>query len=127
MGIRHGESCSNPDNQNGGMIFPAPISPLFQEDPSHLNASHTTYSRSNDNDSVAIPPHPLRIKPAGNVYGANENIKLSAGYFAILPDELIIQILESLDAVALTQLQRTCKALYAFTRLEDLWKTLYIE
>lgn len=84
-------------------------------------------SGSGDNKSVAIPLHPLRIKPAGNAYAADENIKASAGYFADLPDELIIQILDYLDAVALQQLQRTCKALYAFTRLEDLWKTLYIE
>lgn len=94
---------------------------------SHPNATHALKSTPNANDSVAIPSHPLRIKPAGNAYAAGENIKESAGFFAILPDELIIQIFEYLGAAALQQLQRTCKALYAFTRLEDLWKALYIE
>ena len=44
-----------------------------------------------------------------------------------LPDELIIQVLESLDATSLQCLGSTCKALYAFSRFEDLWKTLCIE
>ena len=44
-----------------------------------------------------------------------------------LPDEVIIQVLESLDATSLQCLGCTCKALYAFSRFEDLWKTLCIE
>ncbi len=116
----------SPDNLNGSMIFPAPTLPLSR-DSNHLNAIQVLDSGFNDHDSVAIPPHPLGIKPAGNAYAANENIKASAGYFAILPDELVIHILEYSDAVVLQQIQRTCKALYAFTRLEDLWKTIYIE
>lgn len=80
-----------------------------------------------DYDSVAVSPHPLGIKPAGNAYGATEDIKSSAGHFAKLPDVIFTQILDYLDAVALQQLQRTCKALYAYTSLEELWKTLYIQ
>lgn len=79
------------------------------------------------NDSLTVPLHPLRIKPAGNAYTATENIKLAAGAFAALPDELLILILELLAAASLKRLGCTCKALYAFSRLEDLWKTLCIE
>ena len=78
-------------------------------------------------DSLTVPLHPLEIKPAGNAYTATENIKLAAGSFALLPDELLIQVLEYLEAASLRRLGSACKALYAFSRLEDLWKTLCIE
>lgn len=52
---------------------------------------------------------------------------MAAGSFAALPDELLIQVLESLDAASLKWLGCACKALYAFSRLEELWKTLCIE
>lgn len=74
-----------------------------------------------------VPSHPLRIKPAGNAYTATENIKLAAGSFTALPDELLIQVLESLDADSLNRLGCACKSLYAFSRLEDLWKKFCIE
>ncbi len=77
--------------------------------------------------TVAVPPHPLRIKPAGNEYTSDHNLKSAAGRFACLPDELFVQILECLDARALLQLEATCKALHAFARFEDLWKALFIE
>ena len=82
---------------------------------------------SEEYDSLTVPPHPLRIKPTGNMYTATGNIKQAAGFFMRLPDELIIQVLESLDAPSLQFLGCTCKALYAFSRFEDLWKTLCIE
>lgn len=72
---------------------------------------------------TTVPLHPLRIKPAGNAYTATENIKHALGNLFALPDELLVQILEFLDAASLNQLGCTCKALYAFSRLEDLWKT----
>ena len=80
-----------------------------------------------NNDSVAVPSHPLGIKPNGNAYTANENLKSAAGYFAVLPDELLVQVLECLDAKSLRKIERSCKTFYAFSRLEDLWKTLCIE
>ena len=80
-----------------------------------------------DDVAVAIPRHPLGIKPAGNAYTATQNLKLAAGLFACLPDEVIIQILEELESNSLSKLGGTCKAFYAFTQLEDLWKTLFIE
>ena len=94
----------------------------------HSNSLNLNPSEeSGSYDSLTVPLHPLRIKPAGNAYTATENIKLAAGIFLRLPDELIIQVLESLDAASLKWLGCTCKALYAFSRLEDLWKTLCIE
>ena len=82
---------------------------------------------SEEHDSLTVPSHPLRIKPAGNAYTATENIKLAAGLFMGLPDELIIQVMDSLNATSLKRLGCTCKALYAFSRLEDLWKTLCVK
>ncbi len=92
--------------------------------PSHQTTLPKT---SAEDDSLAVPPHPLRVKPAGNAYTATNNIKLAAGFFERVPDELILQVLETLDAASLKRLGSTCKALYAFSRLEDLWKTLCIE
>ena len=73
-----------------------------------------------------VPIHPLGIKPAGNAYTSSTNIRSTIGAFATLPDELIIRVLDYLDAPSLLQLGTTCKALYAFCRLEDLWKALFI-
>lgn len=78
-------------------------------------------------ETPAIPPHPLGIKPAGNAYAAASNLGSASGLFCRLPDELLIQILEFLDAPALLSLGGTCKALYAFAAFEDLWKTLFIK
>ncbi|KAF2836352.1 Clavaminate synthase-like protein [Patellaria atrata CBS 101060] len=77
--------------------------------------------------SQTVPPHPLGIKPSGNAYSSDINIKDACGGFQILPDELVIQVLEYLNASSLVALGATCKALYAFTRAEELWKSLFIE
>jgi hypothetical protein len=76
--------------------------------------------------TTAIPPHPLDIKPAGNAYTASQNSKTHCGSFARLPDELLNHILESFDADALVRLGSTCRALYAFTRLDELWRALFV-
>ena len=94
-------------------------------------SSHQKDSTRNfgQDDSMAVPMHPLRIKPLGNEYATpkNKNIKQAAGLLAGLPDESIIQVLEYLDATDLNSLGCACKALYAFSRFEDLWKALCIE
>lgn len=92
-----------------------------------LSHQQNLFNSSGAYDSLTVPFHPLKIKPAGNAYTATENIKLAAGSFALLPDELLIQVLEYLGAASLKRLGSACKALYAFSRLEDLWKTLCIE
>ncbi|OJJ48553.1 hypothetical protein ASPZODRAFT_14684 [Penicilliopsis zonata CBS 506.65] len=74
----------------------------------------------------AIPCHPLGVKPSGNALLAAWNLRSAIGAFNILPDELIITVLELLDGAALLNIGRTCKAFYAFTRAEELWKALFI-
>ncbi|KAG8624862.1 hypothetical protein KVT40_006613 [Elsinoe batatas] len=71
--------------------------------------------------------HPLGVRPSGNAYLAPRNAKKAAGGFAILPDELIAILLESLDAPSLLRLGGACRALHAFTRNEELWRALFTE
>ncbi|KAL8869690.1 MAG: hypothetical protein Q9174_004083 [Haloplaca sp. 1 TL-2023] len=44
---------------------------------------------------TTVSVHPLGVKPLGNAYMAHGNIRTNAGLLAILPDELITQIMES--------------------------------
>jgi hypothetical protein len=73
-----------------------------------------------------IPGHPLGVKPSGNALLAKKNLRVAIGTFNLLPDELILILLESLDGESLLRIGQTCKAFYAFTRAEDFWKSLYI-
>ncbi|KAL8714873.1 MAG: hypothetical protein Q9220_001386 [cf. Caloplaca sp. 1 TL-2023] len=73
-----------------------------------------------------VPTHPLGVKPLGNAYTAEENIKAKAGLFALLPDELIIQAIEWLNSDSLVRLGSTCRTLYAFSRHDELWKSLFL-
>ena len=92
--------------------------------------SQTAHTFADDGEdahvATAVPTHPLHIKPAGNAYTASENIKSHCGLFARLPDELLSHIFESFDAHALVRLGSTCRALYAFSRLDELWKALFV-
>ena len=81
----------------------------------------------NDDSAASVPAHPLGIKPSGNAFSASVNLKDATGRFALLPDELIIQILEHLTVSSLIHLGSTCKALFAYSRAEELWKPLFIE
>lgn len=74
----------------------------------------------------AVPCHPLRVKPSGNALVASSDLRGAIGSLNILPDELILTCLEYLDSTSLLRLGCTCKALYAFTRSEDLWKAFLI-
>lgn len=118
-----GQDLRSPTQYNGlDVLVPS------QTITSGENSSHQTPPKSaGEHESLIVPLHPLRIKPAGNAYTATENIKMAAGTFVTLPDELLIQVLELLDAASLKRLGCACKALYAFSRLEELWKTLCIE
>ena len=88
--------------------------------------SVANFQHDDEDVAVALPSHPLGIKPAGNAYTASENIKARCGSFARLPDELLGHILESFEADALVRLGSTCRALYAFTRLDELWRALFV-
>lgn len=80
-----------------------------------------------DSTSAILPPHPLGVRPAGNAYTTSINLRTASGRFSRLTDELINEFLEYLDGRSLVQAGATCKALYAFSRSEDLWKTLFLE
>lgn len=74
----------------------------------------------------AVPCHPLGVKPSGNGLLAKRDLRAAIGIFQVLPDELILMLLEYLDGVSLLSIGRSCKAFYAFTRAEELWKALFI-
>jgi len=78
-------------------------------------------------ESTTVRKHPLGVRPSGNAFTSEINPKSACGSYAILPDEALAQSLEYLEAADLLRLGATCKALHAFTRSEDLWKTLFIE
>ncbi|RAL02950.1 putative F-box and JmjC domain protein [Aspergillus ibericus CBS 121593] len=88
--------------------------------------SHPNQSVEDLSAHEAIPGHPLGVKPSGNALLAAENLRHAIGTFNLLPDELILMLLEYLDGPGLLSIGRTCKAFYAFTRAEDLWKALFI-
>ena len=104
--------------------------PSLGNNSSVLPYSHCTSPKKNTGaerqESTTVPTHPLGVKPLGNAYTAKLNIRTRAGELALLPDELIIQILEWLEINDLLRLGSTCKALYAFSREEELWKTLFL-
>lgn len=87
----------------------------------------TFLPRIMEDHAYEIPPHPLGIKPSGNVYGSTKSLKSNAGFFLVLPDELLLHLLETLDYISLRLLSYTCKSLHAFSRYEDLWKAFCVE
>lgn len=80
----------------------------------------------NGHDFVTVQ-HPLKIRPSGNAYAAAKNLKSASGLWATLPDEICVQILEFLEPASLDTLGQTCKALFAFSRFEELWKAFCVE
>lgn len=78
-------------------------------------------------DSTLVRRHPLGVRPSGNALTSTVNLKRAAGKFAVLPDELLAQLLEILEAKDLLRLGGTCRALHAFTRNEELWRALFVE
>lgn len=91
------------------------------------NSHETNQPHDIEESSVSIPSHPLGVKPSGNQYMATHNSRNAIGPFQILPDEFLVTLLEYLDAKTLIGLGYTCKALYGFCSLEDLWKALFLE
>ncbi|KAL7629317.1 hypothetical protein AAE478_000837 [Parahypoxylon ruwenzoriense] len=78
--------------------------------------------------SDSIPVHPMGIKPLGNQYFASgPTARQSLGSLGRLPDEMILQILEYLDTHSLRVTGFTCRFLYAFCQLDELWKALFLD
>jgi len=84
-------------------------------------------SHDESQDTSLVKRHPLGVRPSGNALTSTINLKTSCGLFTLLPDELLMQLLESLGARDLLQLGSTSKALHAFTRSEELWRALFVE
>jgi hypothetical protein len=74
-------------------------------------------------------PHPLQVRPEGNAFTDRPPARPPrdhAGLFRLLPDELLARLLEHLDARSLCTLGATCKLLHAFSRVDDLWRALFV-
>ena len=82
--------------------------------------------QATDTPNMIVALHPLGVRPAGNAYISSKNLKDAAGLFACLPDELIMSALEYMEVESLLNIGETCKALYAFSRFDELWKTLFL-
>ncbi|KAH6998388.1 hypothetical protein BKA56DRAFT_25061 [Ilyonectria sp. MPI-CAGE-AT-0026] len=75
----------------------------------------------------SIPLHPLGLKPLGNQYIFNgRNARRSIGVWNMLPDEIMMLILEHVDTHELFNLGHTSKFLYAFCHSDELWKALFL-
>ena len=73
-----------------------------------------------------IQPHPLGVRPSGNALTANEDLRCNLGVLSLLPDQLVLTILEWLDENALLRLGAACRALYAYSTCDQLWRDLWI-
>lgn len=90
------------------------------------------YSPLSDKESPHLGPqiraHPLGIRPSGNALTASSgDAHDNIGRFGALPDEVILILLEWLEDVELLSLGKTCRAFFAFTTSDDLWKTLMLQ
>ena len=87
-------------------------------------------SKASDHEALrsdSIPRHPLRVKPLGNQYLTDvPNARCSIGLWAVLPDEVLMIVLEQFGQRELLRLGSTCRFLYAFCHSEELWKALFL-
>ncbi|KAG5974260.1 hypothetical protein E4U55_008266 [Claviceps digitariae] len=75
----------------------------------------------------SIPTHALGVKPLGNCYLSEcPNAKVNSGTWGVLPDEMVMLVLEQMDARSLLSLGSTCKFLFAFCYSDELWKALFL-
>ena len=115
-------------------IMTLPIAALNEQEVDRLlEASRATKRQkvadapSESPDSSLVRRHPLGVRPSGNALTSIVNVKQAHGHFAALPDDLLMQLLESLEARDLLRLGGTCRGLHAFTRSEELWRALFVE
>lgn len=77
--------------------------------------------------SKLVQCHPLGVRPLGNALTTEANLKAASGLFAWLPDEVLCCLLEYLQPSDLLRVGGSCRALHAFTRNEELWRSLFVE
>jgi hypothetical protein len=110
----------------GILLSNATENDFYARPPKRLKTVQVSRTKEDFSDGD-IPSHSLGIKPSGNAYSSSVNSKTNAGLFGVLPDELILQLLELLAASELLALGSTCRFLYAFTQYDELWRALFIE
>src|ERR1700761_1800483 len=100
------------------------------------NPVETPYSNGVCHDSTALDNvctastrHPLGVKPSGNALTltAFHNAYHSMGLFRRLSDTLLLVVLEHLDHHGLVKLGSTCRALYAYSTYDQLWRDLAVD
>lgn len=81
--------------------------------------------------SSRAPPHPVGVRPAGNMYieGATPCIRRSSlgPFLSALPDSVLCRTLSHCPADSLLSLALASRALYAYARDEDLWRALTLQ
>ncbi|KAI0416930.1 hypothetical protein F5X98DRAFT_342514 [Xylaria grammica] len=101
---------------------------LLAEDPNGHHGGGGVLDHDGLSIDDSIPIHPMGIKPLGNLFFANTpNARRYTGIVGQLPDEMILHLLEYLDVTSLRKLASTCRFLYAFGQLDELWKALFLE
>lgn len=103
-------------------------SAIDDTDTSHQHGSLCDRTNDLPPEGDSIPPHPLGLKPLGNKFlFTGRNARESIGTWALLPDEVIMLLLEQFCPSALLTLGHTCKFFYAFCHSDELWKPLFLQ
>lgn len=104
------------------------IRPVEDGDESQPSSHAMSEHLDDASDGASIPPHPLGIRPLGNKYFSNgDDARTSLGTLQVMPDEMLIQLLEFLDGRALRLLGYTCRFLFACSMSDDIWKAIFLE
>lgn len=98
------------------------LSELTSIEPYHAEKANTDVR----DDGLGIRPHPLGVRPSGNALTAKKDLRAQMGLFGRIPDQLVLTLLEWLDEDTLLRLGSTCKAFYAYTTYDQLWRDLWI-
>ncbi|CAO1614693.1 unnamed protein product [Sympodiomycopsis kandeliae] len=92
--------------------------------------SSSSSNKKQSTISISIP-HPLNVKPAGNVFLSTgpSNRHLTLGSIASLSDELIMHILTSYDLSPpeIATLSQVSRGMRAFANSEGLWRDLFVQ
>ncbi|OAP59861.1 hypothetical protein AYL99_04863 [Fonsecaea erecta] len=97
--------------------------------------TYVDHGMSSKNDAVVnaetspefeADQHPLGVKPAGNGLDSQHNAQTFMGSFGLLPDTLLLILLESLNRQSLANLGATCRGLYAYCTYDQLWRDIAV-
>lgn len=103
---------------------------MSQSDSKNINFL-TPYTISSDEEVTHSDPqvrsHRLGLRPSGNILTEPAHARENIGIFGTLPDEAVCILLEWLEDVDLLRLGTTCRAFFAFTSNDELWKKLMLQ